>query len=108
MVKAVIAAVLVISAAAAMPLHCYGDVSDEDMRTIEGTVTSVDLSASTIQVQEVNSYTFSVPPDAKLTSDIYDIKLSDINTGSYIKVSFYTDNSGKRIATEIFIDYNKK
>jgi len=81
-------------------------VEGKEVLTLSGRVESVNPSGSTIVVKDVNEVRFQVPPDAKLVKDIYDIKLSDINTGDYVTVEYYTASSGSNIVTRISVDYS--
>lgn len=88
--------------------NCYAqyeyDMQKEGIETVDGTVVSVDLSGSTITIRSAaGDLAFSVPVNAPVVSGIYDIKLSDIETGQYVSVEHYRDSSGKLIARKITI-----
>jgi len=79
--------------------------ADDNFTTIDGTVSSVDTLDSKITINAVNDLTFSVPINATIKQDIYDIKLSDINVGDYVTIEYYSDASGKKQAKTITVEY---
>jgi len=72
----------------------WQDLDDENLRTFQGTVTAVDLAASTISAQATISAVFPISSDTSLKKNDIDIKLSDINIGDYVTIDYYHDGSG--------------
>ncbi len=83
--------------------HPQNYIEGQEVVTVDGRVVKVDASHSTITIKAVNKLTFSVPMYTPITSDIYDIKLSDIEPGDDVTVEYYEDPSGKLIATGIAV-----
>ncbi|MFA6321741.1 MAG: hypothetical protein WCY36_07810 [Candidatus Omnitrophota bacterium] len=92
--------ILVVFAAAIVPISCYAqnmyDSSDEDLRVFDGRVVNVNLSQSILTVKGIVQIDFPISPDTSLQSDIYDIELSDIDVGDYVTVQYYRSGSESR------------
>ncbi len=103
----VISLLMIIGVVMSSPSYCQYDAEEPELKTIGGTVSSISVAKSVIVIQAGNTFTFSVSPQATITRDIYDIKLSDINVGDYVTVEYYDDASGSHIATGISVEYGK-
>jgi len=71
----------------------WQDLDDENLRTFQGTVTAVDVKASTISVQATISGVFPISSDTSLIRNGMDITLSDISVGNYVTIDYYHDGS---------------
>jgi hypothetical protein len=78
---------------------------DEDLRIFEGKVVSVDVAGSKILVKGVTEKAFTVPGSASITRDIYDIELSDIKAGDYVKVSYYKSDGAPDAVIGVSVAY---
>ena len=108
MFKYRIMALVIIFAAIAIILAASTYCQDDNIKTVDGRVVSVDPQNSQIVVKVLDNMTFSVPSGAKVTnSDGFDIQLKTINTGNYVMVDYYDNASGAHIARNINVEYNR-
>lgn len=76
------------------------------VKTVDGSVVSVDPQGSTITIKTVEMITFFVPSSASVTDkDGFSVQLSRINPGTYAMVEYYNDKSGRYIARSVNIEY---
>lgn len=113
MAKAIITAavILIASAMAIGPSNCEDKFAEEDLRVFDGTVTAVDVSGSSLTVKGATEITFPISLDTQLTSDIYDIKLSDVDIGDYVTVQYYRRGSESRVPSKVIkvtVEYKGK
>lgn len=102
----VLAVLSVVMLSSSTPVTCQNDSSSETLM-VDGSVVSVDNSNSKIVVKAVETLSFTVPSDAKITNDDgFDIKLSDINTGDYVLIEYYDGKDGSHIARNINVEYS--
>lgn len=81
---------------------------DENVRTIDGRVLSVDAQGSTVVVKSVETLAFSVPSDATIiNSEGYDMELSSVSPGNYVMIDYYDDRSGRHIIKNMEVEYNR-
>lgn len=100
-----VAVVLLLMAFFVSAAYCQDDA--ETLKTVDGSVISVDPQNSIISVHATEDFTFFVSPGARITNaDGFSIQLSDINAGNYVMVGYYNDASGRRIANNINVEYN--
>jgi hypothetical protein len=84
----------------------HGSCQD-DTKTVDGRLLSVDPQNSVIVVKSSENLTFSVASGARITDqDGNDLELSDLKIGSYVMVGYYTDRSGGRVTNDINVEYN--
>lgn len=103
----IVSAFLVVLLTASTANCQYLDEEKKGIQTVEGTVSSVDVMASKITISGVQEMTLSVPVSAKISKDIYDIKLSDIKAGDYVTIEYYARQSGKPEAQKITVEYRE-
>lgn len=109
MKRAIILAVAAFCLTSYSVAYCWEDAFNENpnIKTVEGNVSSVDLQGSRITITSVNTMTFTIPPNARVVQDAYDIKLSDIKAGSYVTIDYLDDPSGKHEAQTITVHYEE-
>ncbi|MFA5096376.1 MAG: hypothetical protein WC478_03440 [Candidatus Omnitrophota bacterium] len=84
-------------------------LADDEVKTINGSVTSIDWVTSRLTVRYPDPYsgntdevTFKITEDAELTRGSEAITLSDIEQGDPVEVVYYRDDAGglkvKRLA----------
>jgi len=105
-VSKIIALVLVTLLSVSVMVDCRAQENAEELElmTVDGKVTGVDVSRSTITIKAANELTFSVPAKTAIMEGIYDIKLSDIEADDYVTIEHYKDPSGMLIATKITVE----
>ena len=105
MKKIFAASALIILAAIMSSALCYGqnryDDSDQELRTFDGRVVNVDTGKSVLTVKGIAEIDFPITSDTSLRSDIYDIKLSDIDAGDYVTVQYYRSGSESRLPSKV-------
>lgn len=103
--------ILIIAGLIGMVGICYSqdDMFDENLRTFDGKVVSVDIGGSTLKVAgAAETVTFPISPDTKFDSDIFDIELSDLKTGNYVTVGYLVQPGKNTVKTlRVTVDYNK-
>lgn len=108
MVRSFLVAIIlaVITLSAAPTLYCQDDNSAPVLSTIDGRVVSVDPQNSKIVIKTVEDLDFTVLSNATITNeDGFDMRLSDVKEGSYAMVGYYKDKSGRRMASNISVEY---
>lgn len=96
----VLAAIAVIMAG---PAYCQ---ADNMIKTVDGTVVSVDHQNSQIVIKASENLTFSVSSAAQMINkDGFDVQLSDIKPGNYVTVDYYDDSDGRHVITNLEIGY---
>lgn len=86
--------------------YCQTD-ADKERKVFEGTVSSVDSQTGRMVVKGITVETFVVPVEASIVQELYDIKLSDLKKDDYITVDYFVDKNGKKIATNINLEYKQ-
>lgn len=102
----IIAVFMILSVTIASELcHCQNnyDSSDEDLRVFDGKVVNVDTYKSILTVKGVGQIDFPITSDTSIQSDLYDIKLSDIDLGDYVTVQYYRSGSESRSPMKVLI-----
>ena len=80
---------------------------DEDLRVLEGTVTAIDTSKSTLTVSGGVEIAFQISNDTKLLDGTgladsdYDIKLSEINVGDYVTIKYVRKGQESRVPYKV-------
>ncbi|MCX5666269.1 MAG: hypothetical protein NT036_04405 [Candidatus Omnitrophica bacterium] len=88
--------------------HCQPDSLVDGIKTIDGTVVSVDSQNSQIVVKSSEIMSFSVPLSAKIiNADGFGIQLSDVNAGNYVTVDYSNDKSGNHVISGMEVAYNR-
>ena len=101
-----ICVVLLVVFAFAVPVYCQSDSLVDGMKTIDGNVVSVNVQDSSVVVKAYEAMTFSVSSKANIiNADGFDIRLSDVKTGSYVTIDYYDDQSGKHVLTGMEVEY---
>lgn len=96
--------ILLFTVFSAIPLYCQ----DDNMKTVDGRVVSVDPQGFQIVVKAIDNMTFSVAPDANITNqDGIDVELANIKSGNYVMIDYYDNRSGGHIAKNIDVEYNR-
>ncbi len=107
--------ILIISVCGAgLSLAQYGDqgsavCEDANLRTFDGTVLSVDVVGSSLTVKGIQQRKFIISSGTKLTKNIFDIKLSDVNAGDYVTIGYCDnpDGSVKTLRVDVAYDRSK-
>ena len=103
--------ILMLSAIMVKTSYCDYDYANEELRISEGQVVAVDVNGSVLTVKGIDTIDFPISSDTKLAKDIYDIKLSDISVGNYVKVEYRRDPRGlSRIPYKVIkvtVEYGK-
>jgi len=87
-------------------VYCQDDNNGPALSTVDGRVVSVDPSNSKIVIKTVENLDFSVPSGATITNkDGFGMQLSDVKEGNYAMVDYYKDKSGKRIISNMSVEY---
>jgi len=88
-------------------VYCQNYSGDEGGRTFEGRVTSVDTGRSVLVVNGISNITFPISLDTKISKGAYDIKLSDIAVGDYVKVGYIRGDNGPSKVLNVVVAYSK-
>ena len=93
--------ITLVVAIACVPCYSeYQEATDDD-RTFEGKVMAVNVAQSTLTVNDTVDIVFPISADTKLTQDINDIKLSDIEVGDYVSVSYVRSGDDSRVPAKV-------
>ncbi len=99
---------LFIAFSSSAPGYCQPDSLVDGMKTIDGTVVSVDSQNSQIVVKSSEIMSFSIPSSAKIVNaDGFGIQLSDVNAGNYVTVDYSNDKSGNHVISGMEVAYNR-
>lgn len=106
------AIILSVIAVIAITAPCYGwnqyDAPEPETKTTDGYVVSTHIAEAIIVIKVIDNMDFFVPLDAKITNDVYDISLSDINKGDYVQIEYFIDRAaGKRVVRRLTVEYKK-
>jgi hypothetical protein len=74
--------------------------------SFEGRVVYVDVQGAAITVKGATTMTFAVPEGTMITKDEYDIRLSDIEVGDYVKIGYYRSEKGMIGVVSVRVEYD--
>ncbi len=92
---------------AVAPACCQYEEKDDNLLVFDGKVVSVDVGKSLVTVTGTDTIVFPVSRDTRLQKDVFDIKISDIQTGDYVNVGYYKDAEGALKCVSITVEYDK-
>ena len=95
--------VLLISAIASPSGHCQEKADNRPTKTIKGTVIGLDAVGDiiSIQTEDQQKMSFSVPDKAFITQETHNIGLMDIREASAVTVQYYVSPSSKNIVVSL-------
>ena len=93
---------------AVLPSYCRDDDQPDDVMVFDGKVVSVDIGRSLVTVEGTGTMAFPVSKDTRLQKDVFDIKISDINTGDYVNVGYYTAKGGELKCVSLTVEYGSE
>lgn len=99
--------VSIISVAALGQSQAQYDYNNENLRTFDGAVMSVDIVNSQLIVKGVTEMVFPISTQTKFTRDIYDIKLIDVKIGDYVTVNYSNNPDGSIKTLSVVVEYGK-
>jgi len=89
---------LAVTLFAATASHCE---TDWDLRTMDGTVTAIDMREPSITVDGGVTIKFAVSNDTVFLKDNTKIRLLDLGIGDYIKVEYYHKGTESRTPSRL-------
>lgn len=85
--------------------NCERMMDDADLNTFDGSVVSVDRAHSTLTVDGGVTRIFPVSSRTRITRDIYDIELSDVKVGDYVRVGYRKADDGSVDVLSVVVEY---
>lgn len=83
-------------------------IYDEELSTVGGTISSVNMREQSIAVKGVSERKFLITSETKITKYDIDAELEDVSVGDYVTVEYRNAESGLLRASRISIDYEKE
>jgi len=99
--------ILILGFLTAPLVYCQDYSGDDSGRTFEGTVTSIDTGSSILVVKGISGMSFPISLDTKISKGAYEIKLSDIAVGDYVKVDYIKGDNGPSKVLNVVVAYGK-
>ena len=103
--------ILMLAAIMVKTSYCDYNYANEEVRIFEGRVVAVDVNGSVLTVKGTDTIDFPILSGTKLSKDVYDISLSDISVGDYVKVEYCRDPRGlSRVpskVTKVTVEYGE-
>ena len=96
----IIAAAFAVTLLLAPCAHC-DDVTENDLRVVEGKIVAVDVANSLIIVQGGIEITFPIEPTTDFMYGSQSITLSDIGVDDYVVVEYYRQGLESRVPLKV-------